>query len=124
MAKPGQQATANGLPASSSLISVGASPTGMIAVGYDDNDNDIAFESGDGKMWSDAPSTAQLLGSSDVEFANGGDGLLGIRHRANRRRRPDRGLADGGHWRLAAAGDDRRRGPNGRIRPKGLAGGE
>ena len=69
-------ATANGLPASSSLISVGASPTGMIAVGYDDNDNDIAFESGDGKVWSDAPSTAQLLGSSDIVFASGGDGLL------------------------------------------------
>jgi hypothetical protein len=70
------QATANGLAATSRLISVGASPTGMIAVGYDDNDNSIAFESGDGKVWSDAPATAQLLGSSDVVFANGGDGLL------------------------------------------------
>jgi hypothetical protein len=70
--------SATGLAATSRLISVGASPTGVIAVGYDDADNSIAFESGDGKTWSDAPATAQLLDSSVVLFANAGGDLLGF----------------------------------------------
>src|SRR4029079_12258857 len=70
------ESTVNGLTVSISLISVGASSAGLIAVGYDDNDNDVAFESADGKVWSAAPASAQLLGTSDVLFANGGGDLL------------------------------------------------
>ena len=70
------EATANGLSASSSLITVGASATGLIALGYDDSDKSIAFESADGKVWSGDAATAQLLGTSDVLFANGGGNLL------------------------------------------------
>jgi hypothetical protein len=72
------QGTAPGLVATSRLISVGASPTGLIAVGFDDADKSIAFESGDGKTWTEAPATAQLLDSSEVLFANAGADLLGF----------------------------------------------
>lgn len=92
------QGSGDALPGSARLDSIGASTAGLIAIGNDDAEQPLARESTDGKTWSDAPATAQLLDSSEVNFESGDGALLGFALQPT---------ADSGQtvvWKMAGAG--------------------